>query len=62
MIDFKILLTLANEVGEEHPIEATIGYLAMSDIPMTSAVIALGIASGVLTEEYSNGWSENLDI
>ena len=61
MVDFKTLLNLANESGCEYPIVETIGHLAMNDIPMSDAVIQLGIACGVLLNDYRNGWSEDIE-
>lgn len=61
MIDFETLLELAMELHDEYPVHATIAHLAMSDIPMSDAVIKLGVACNVLMEGYRNGWSEEVD-
>lgn len=59
MVNFKVLLMLANEIpNEDNPFALIIENLAMCDIPMSDAVIELGIACGVLLPGYKNGWSE----
>ncbi len=48
IVDFNLLLRLASENDTEYPIEHTIVALAMADVPMTDAVIKLGVTLGVL--------------
>ncbi len=60
-VNFQLLLALASESGEKYPIEATIATLAMCDIPMTDAVIQLGVVTDVLLPDYHNNWSEEVD-
>lgn len=57
-VDFELLMELASESGEAYPIEATIAVLAMCDIPMSNAVIQLGIVTDILMDDYHNGWSD----
>lgn len=56
-VDFKLLLALNNE-ARDWDIVTIIELLAMNDIPMSDAVIQLGIAGGVLLEGYKNSWGE----
>lgn len=61
-VNFKLLMELAQECGEEDPIASVIGHLAMNDIPMSDAVIKLGIACDVLMNGYHNGWSMEMGL
>lgn len=56
MIDFKTLIALSEE-GEMN-LRELIAFLALDDVPMTDAVLKLGMAYGILTEDYHNNWSE----
>lgn len=58
-VNFSLLTRLVSE--GEYDIAGTIEFLAMDDIAMSSAVIDLGIAIGVLLPGYKNGWSEEYD-
>ena len=62
VVTFKHLVQLANEFSRsESALAETIEFLAMWDIPMSDAVIKLGVIYGVLTEGYHNGWSKEVD-
>lgn len=62
-VDFSLLLQLVREYSadSENALLEVIELLAMEDIPMTEAVIRLGIIGGVLLPGYICGWSEDLD-
>lgn len=58
-VDFKLLLALANEIPDcDNPYAVLITEFAMCDIPMSEAVIQLGIVCNCLVPGYRNGWSE----
>lgn len=60
MVDYKLLMELASECGYLYPVHDLIEELSMCDVPMSDAVIKLGIACGVLLPGYHNGWSEEV--
>lgn len=62
MIDFKTLLMLVNEIPDENnPFALIIKNFSMCGIPMSDAVIKLGIACGVLSKDYRNDWIEEVE-
>ncbi len=58
MVNFNLLMELVCEAGTDSSIQDVISVLAMNDIPMSDAVIQLGIAADVLLPDYENGWSQ----
>lgn len=56
-INFKDLINLADECEMENPFVYTIATLAMADIPMSDAVIKIGVALDILLPDYESGWS-----
>ena len=59
MVNFEMLLEVASELRCD--LYDAVETLAMWDIPMTQAVINIGIIGGRLTLDYANGWSKHLD-
>jgi len=59
-VNFKHLVELAEEMDTEDSMACVISTLALEDIPMTDAVIKLGITMGILLPGYYNGWSEEI--
>ena len=61
MVTFRHLLQLASELSHsDNALIETIETLAMWDVPLTPAVIQLGIIGGVLEPDYKSGWSKNI--
>ncbi len=56
-VDFELLMDLAAEAGDDRPFETVISVCAMADIPMSDAVIKLGVVFDILLPDYRNGWS-----
>ncbi len=58
MINYKVLLEIAAD-GNYDYLEPVLETLVMYDVPMSKAVIDLGIALGVMLPGYKCGWSED---
>ncbi len=61
VVDLGLLYELACEMGGENALAETICVLAMDDVPMSDAVIKLGIVLDVLLPGYRNDWSKEMD-
>lgn len=61
LVTFDLLLRLAAELDDSDlpPIQKAIFQLATSDVPMSDAVIELGVITDVLDSDYKNDWSHN---
>lgn len=62
MVDYKLLMELASECGYPYPVHQLIEELAMCDVPMSDAVIKLGIACDILMPGYHNDWSKEMGL